>query len=180
MKPLNLLTLICLLMGSCFFASCEKENLTSEEEVTASTQRKSLLETIKSNNDFSILYDAIVLAEMTATFEADKDYTFFAPDNNAFAAFLARQNWDSIAEGSTSQIKSIIEFHISDQGKVMSNQFTNGQKFKIMHGNYDVQLNLNDPEKPTAVLGLTSGIIITKDIEATNGVMHRIDGVLSL
>ena len=175
------LSFLLLLAGVLSFTACQKESvLPEDEEQKEETEIVNLLATIKANPNLTSLYTAITYAEMESTFEASKEYTFFAPDNDAFDTFLSKQNWSSITDASKSQMKSILEFHISDKGMVKSDDFTNGQTFRIMYGEYDVRLNLNDPAKPTAVLGLTNGVIVDKDIEATNGVMHRIDGVLSL
>jgi len=178
---LSRLSFLLLLAGVLSFTACQKESVIIErEENIEETEKVNLLATIKAHPNFTSLYTAITYAKMESIFLVSKEYTFFAPDNDAFDTFLRKQNWSSISDASKSQIKSILEFHLSDKGMVKSDVFTNGQKFRILYGAYDVSLNLNDPEKPTAVFGQSNGLIVDKDIEATNGIIHGIDEVLSL
>ena len=166
------------------FTSCQKETISpdpkKEEEKEEEVELVSTLDYIKTDENFSTLYDAILYANMEATLQQEKSFTFFAPDNDAFQKFMDKQGWNSINDASINQLEAILKFHISDQGMVESTTFTNGQEVPILYNDKKVSINMDDPEKTKVVLGLTHAIIIKKDIKATNGILHKIDDVLTL
>merc|ERR1712238_245918 len=129
----------------------------------------------KSNDDFSILVEALTRANLTDTLSGDGDLTVFAPTNAAFEEYLDGASIDKVDVESLTQI---LLYHVlpvkvkkSDLldtdtvTTVKNNDISVSAWFKWWKWAY--QVFLNDDTEVTAF-----------DIMASNGIIHVIDRVL--
>jgi len=141
---------------------------------------KNIVELAQSNEDFSILVEAIVAAGVVELFSGEgteDDFTVFAPTNDAFAQLPEGLLGDLIAdaEAGGDVLLEVLALH-AILGSVMSGDLSDGLSV----------ITLNAME---LIIGITDGIVtvdsggsvatvIEADIEASNGVIHVIDTVL--
>lgn len=127
------------------------------------------------NENFTTLVAALDAAGLVDTFAScdGPEYTVFAPTNDAFAAALAALGLSAEELlGNTELLTSVLTYHVVS-GKVMAEQVVgltsattlNGAAITIAASDAGVVLNGNVN-------------VVTTDIEACNGVIHVIDGVL--
>lgn len=150
-----------------------------DSTTTNTTNEFSVLEFIKNENDFSLFYEALSRTGFKDDIGGDGPYTIFVPDNQAFQNFLDANNWDSLDDISPSVLGLVVQFHISNS-EVMIGDLTIGTFVPILFNNKELFINLDNTDAPFVVLGLTQANITASDNMQTNGVVHRIDGVLSL
>ncbi|HHH50440.1 MAG TPA: fasciclin domain-containing protein [Saprospiraceae bacterium] len=180
MKLLTKLSFMLVLMSAVLLVSCAKEEVNPKEENPKEDPLKSVVALIKANENFSTFYKVIQITGMESMLEEDKAYTVFAPDNDAWNVFMTKQGWSSIEDANKSTLELIMKFHISEKGKIESKDFKNGLGIEIMFNQKKVTLLMEDNGTAKVVLGLTNATITQKDIDAKNGIIHKIDHILSL
>jgi uncharacterized surface protein with fasciclin (FAS1) repeats len=142
----------------------------SEAPMASTTATKDIVETATAAGSFKTLLTAATAAGLADTLKGAGPYTVFAPTDEAFAKLPA-----GTVEGllkDPEALKKILLYHVVS-GKVTSDQVVKltsadsvaGPAIKISVK--DGSVYLNDTVK-----------VVTTDIEASNGVIHVIDGVL--
>ncbi len=119
---------------------------------------------------FKTLVAAVTAADLAGALSAPGPLTVFAPTDDAFAALPAGLVDCLLLPESKDALTAILTYHVVD-GAVMSTDLTAGPVPTLQGEDITVDLSdgvtLNDSVKVT-----------TADIEASNGVIHVIDGVL--
>jgi uncharacterized surface protein with fasciclin (FAS1) repeats len=125
---------------------------------------KSILEIATATPALSTLVSAVQSAGLVSALSGKGPFTVFAPTNDAFAKLSALPTGDTL--------KNVLLYHVAsgafsarDLIHKRSLDMLNGEKLKIRF------------IKGVLVLNDTVGII-TKDIKASNGIVHVIDAVL--
>ena len=153
---------------------------TSNTSNTSNTNNiLTLVQYLENHDKFSIFYEALVKTEMADQVDTNGHFTFFVPDNQAFQTFFTNNNWTTLDDVPTNILTLIVKFHISET-QVTIEDLTNGVNVPIMFNDKNVYINIDDPNNPFVVLGLTSADVIESDMMQSNGVIHHINGVLSL
>ncbi len=132
---------------------------------------------IEQTPRFSMLQEAIVRAAFDLH-TVDGDFTLFAPNNEAWTAFLENNNWSSIDDVSPSVLKIILEVQFSDMGKYTSDLFEDNYQIQIVYQDRKIHVNLSAPNIIEMVAGLSKAKVIERDMEMTNGIIHETDGIL--
>jgi len=132
----------------------------------------SIVEIAVSNNDFSILVEALTKAELVDALSAAGPYTVFAPTNEAFEKLFKELGVNGVADLTKDQLTPILLYHVVS-GKVMASSVTSGTVPTL---NKDASLNVMKSE--TGVVINSNSTVVATDIEASNGVVHVIDSVL--
>ncbi|MBX3286457.1 MAG: fasciclin domain-containing protein [Actinobacteria bacterium] len=128
------------------------------------------------NDDFSTLVAAVQAADLVDTLSGDGPFTVFAPTNEAFAALPDGTLDTLLMPENKDQLAGILTYHVV-AGKVMAADLSDGQEVETVNGE---MLTVGiDGEKVTLTdaAGNTVNVVDT-DIEASNGVIHVIDGVV--
>jgi uncharacterized surface protein with fasciclin (FAS1) repeats len=119
----------------------------------------------------STLVAALQAAELTGTLSGTGPFTVFAPVNAAFADLPAGVLQRLLETGNRAILSKLLTFHVVP-GRITASQLRNGQTLTTVEGT-------------TLPVTVTSGFffvggarVTTADIEASNGVVHLIDGVL--
>ena len=170
-------------------AACSDDDDESSDEATTTTaamtedemmdEEMSMDETIvdvaAANPDFSTLVELVTAADLVETLSGEGPFTVFAPTNDAFAAVPA-----DVLEGlgaDTAALTAVLTYHVVP-GKVLSSDLSDGQEVTTVEGTTFV-VNISDAGDVTLTDGAGQTIAISAvDIEASNGVIHVIDGVL--
>ncbi|NIZ09020.1 fasciclin domain-containing protein [Pseudooceanicola sp. HF7] len=131
---------------------------------------KNIVETAQEAGDFTTLLAAAEAAGLVDTLTGEGPYTVFAPTDAAFAALPDDTVDTLLMEENKDQLTAILTYHVVP-GKVMSTDLSNGMMAEtVQGGSIEIMteggVTVNDINVTTA------------DIEASNGVIHVIDGVL--
>merc|ERR1711865_1275528 len=77
------------------------------------------------------------------------------------------------------ELDAVLEYHVVAGAAAFAQDLTDGEKIKTLVG-YDVLIKLNDATgHATGSIKINDATAIVTDIEATNGVIHIINKVLS-
>ncbi len=129
-----------------------------------------IVDTAMEADGFETLVTAVDAAGLVETLKGEGPFTVFAPTDAAFAA-LPEGTLDSLLmEENSDQLTSILTYHVVP-GKVMSTDLENGMEAETVQGETLTIMT----EDGVTVNGVN---VVTADIEASNGVIHVIDGVL--
>ncbi len=161
-------------------AACSSDDDTSAETTTSTTEAMKEVGTIvdvaSANEDFSTLVAAVTAAGLGETLSGEGPFTVFAPTNEAFAALPAGTVDDLLKPENKDKLASILTYHVVS-GKVMAADLKDGQKVKTVQGEELTVGVSDDGVTVTDASGNTSKVLVA-DVEASNGVIHGIDGVL--
>jgi uncharacterized surface protein with fasciclin (FAS1) repeats len=123
-----------------------------------------------ANGSFNTLVAAVQAADLVDALSAEGPLTVFAPTDDAFAALPEGLVDCLLLEENVDALSAILTYHVVD-GKVMSTDLTDGPVATLQGEEITVDLTdgvtLND-----------SVTVAAADVEASNGVIHVIDGVL--
>ena len=141
------------------------------ETMAAEDSAGTIVDVAAGNPDFETLVAAITAADLGETLSGDGPFTVFAPTNEAFAALpeglldalLLPENQDALT--------AILTYHVGS-GEVPSDQVTEGDVDTVQGEAIAVTI-------PDGTVTLNDSVTVTAvDVEASNGVIHVIDGVL--
>lgn len=136
------------------------------------TANEDIVALAQSTPDLATLADAVVAADLVGTLQAPGPYTVFAPNNAAFEALGAQTLNDLLKPANQEQLANILTYHVVP-GEAMAADLRNGQTLRTAQGG---TLKVKVADGKVMVNGAT---VITADVDASNGVVHVIDEVLT-
>lgn len=140
----------------------------AEEDMAAD---ESIVDIAVSDGRFTTLVAAVQAAGLAETLSGEGEFTVFAPTDDAFAA-LPEGTVDSLLEDPEGALKDILLYHVAE-GVVPAETVVTLDSAATLQGE-PVSIMVTDGD---VFLNEEVQVIIT-DIEASNGVIHVIDGVL--
>lgn len=139
-------------------------------------ESQNIVELASDDQDLSILVDALAEANLATTLEGDGPFTVFAPTNAAFQALLDSNNdWNTLQDIPGDLLEDVLLFHVLG-AEVASSDLTNSyvttlstafDEQVVLQVNVDGGVTFNGSAEPIAT-----------DIEADNGIIHKIDEVM--
>jgi uncharacterized surface protein with fasciclin (FAS1) repeats len=128
--------------------------------------------------DFTTLVDALTAAGLVDTLSTG-DYTVFAPTDEAFKPLVADGTVSTLLEDPEGQLTQILLYHVV-QGTVTADQIVtmNGQDITTLQGEKLKVKVIDDGKVQLKDASGKSVTVVTADVDASNGVIHAIDGVL--
>ncbi|MCB9048487.1 MAG: fasciclin domain-containing protein [Lewinellaceae bacterium] len=164
-----------LLLGSAtIFTACD-----NDDDTTEPVESNTIVDYVLSDPNFSLLKDAVVKAELDGVLSGDGPFTVFAPDNDAFQAFLNTIGTNTIENTPKEALVAVLTNHVLS-GNVKSTDLSTGY-FSTLSAtgfgdattsvfiNLDGGVTINGTSKVTAA-----------DVAVDNGVIHVIDAVIDL
>lgn len=133
---------------------------------------KSIVDIAVSNDNFTILVEALQKAELVDALNGEGPFTVFAPTDKAFEALFNELGVNGVSDLTKNQLTPILLYHVVS-GNVMAKDVTSGMVETL---NKDASINV-DASKSGVTLNKNSNVVMT-DVAATNGVIHVIDAVL--
>jgi PGF-CTERM protein len=125
---------------------------------------------VANNTNLSTFMGLLTKANLTKQLNGSGNFTVFAPTNAAFS----KMNGTALAalENNSTALKRVLQYHIV-KSRVYSLNFTGNGSLSTLAG---VKL----PYSVNAVTGIRvdNASVIQTNINATNGVIHLIDGVM--
>jgi transforming growth factor-beta-induced protein len=130
-----------------------------------------IVDIASGDDNFSILVQALLTAELAETLAGDGPFTVFAPTNAAFEALLGALDITAEELLARDDLANILLYHVVS-GSVFSTDLSDGDVPTLLTENF-VSISLADGVRINDVANVT-----TADIKAKNGVIHVIDNVL--
>lgn len=133
-----------------------------------------IVEIASSNSDFSLLVAAVVKAGLVDALSGNRQLTVFAPTNSAFNAIGINnpEDFDSIP---VSTLQSILLYHVVP-GNRMSDAVVNSSRLNTLLGDFVFVDTTTGVTVGNSENGFAN--VVAVDIQASNGIIHVIDGVL--
>jgi uncharacterized surface protein with fasciclin (FAS1) repeats len=133
----------------------------------------SIVEIATSTDATSTLAAALAAGDLVSALEADGPFTVFAPVNSAFDALPSDQLDRLLDPENQALLQKVLTYHVVP-GERLKRDFLRGQMLETLEGS-TVTLD------PLAVSGpmVNDATIIQPDVQASNGVVHLIDQVLT-
>jgi uncharacterized surface protein with fasciclin (FAS1) repeats len=138
--------------------------------VPVMAQDSTIVDIAVADGRFTTLVAAVTAAGLADTLAGEGPFTVFAPTDDAFAALPAGTVEARL--GDIPALTDILLYHVA-AGKVMAADVVNLTSATTVQGS-DITITVKDDG---VYLNDTVKVIIT-DIEASNGVIHVIDGVI--
>jgi uncharacterized surface protein with fasciclin (FAS1) repeats len=129
-----------------------------------------IVDTAVAAGSFSTLVAAVEAAGLVETLKGEGPFTVFAPTDEAFAA-LSAGTLETLLADPEGQLTQILLYHVVP-GKVMSTDLSDGMTADTAQGS-PVTFAVAD-----GAVKVNEAMVVTADIEASNGVIHVIDAVL--
>lgn len=140
----------------------------------------SVTDLVVADAELTILEQALLAAELDDDFDADGTFTVFAPTDAAFEQLLADLDVTPAELLAREDLAAILQLHVLDS-VVLSSGLADGETVTTLNGQTLTIRSLDgggfglDTEDAGDEPNAT---ITTTDIEASNGVLHKIDAVL--
>ena len=136
-----------------------------------------IVDTAVAAGDFETLTAAVTAAGLVETLKGPGPFTVFAPTDDAFAK-LPEGTVESLLEQPEGELTQILTYHVI-AGEVMAADVLamDGEKVTTVQGN---ELTIEVSDGKVALVDAAGGKVnvIATDVDASNGVIHVIDGVL--
>ena len=137
-------------------------------------EQQNIVEIAASDDTFSTLVTAVQTADLAGALSGEGPFTVFAPTNDAFAALPDGTVASLLQEENRDQLTSILTYHVVP-----------GEYFaaETPAGTYDLETLQGDTVN--VVVGDDGSVtvdganVIMADVDASNGVIHVIDGVIT-
>lgn len=140
-----------------------------------------IVEFVSDNQDFSVLAQAVVRANLDGVLSGAGPFTVFAPDNNAFQALLdSNPAWNTLEDIPVDVLAAVLTNHVV-AGDVRSTDLDAGYYPTLSGLPYgsdvttSLYVNLDNGVTLNGVADVTQA-----DVEVDNGVIHVIDEVITL
>ena len=175
MKRLNqTLKVMSLLFVAFFITSCDDDDDTT-------TPQQQTIATIASNNpEFTSLVAALDKAGLTTTLNSSGSFTVFAPTNDAFTAFLTANGFADLDAVPVPLLREVLLNHvISDE--LFANELSSSYVKTLAKGAASTTNTLSMFVDTSSGVKLNGVSTVTQaDINASNGVIHKVNAVIGL
>jgi uncharacterized surface protein with fasciclin (FAS1) repeats len=123
-----------------------------------------------ANGSFNTLVAAVTAADLGETLSSEGPFTVFAPTDDAFAALPEGLVDCLLLEENVDALTAILTYHVV-AGEVLSTDLTAGPVATVQGEEITVDLTDGVTLNETVT-------VVAADVDASNGVIHVIDGVL--
>jgi len=154
------------LAASVFVTACG-----DDDGAVAPTPPATIVAAAQATPELSTLVTALTSADLVGTLSGPGPFTVFAPRNSAFAAVPADVLQRLLAAGNVAILSKVLRYHVVP-GRILAADLREGQTVTTVEGT-TLRITLAGGAR------VNNARITTTDIQATNGVVHLIDGVLT-
>ncbi|MGZ4881338.1 MAG: fasciclin domain-containing protein [Halobacteriota archaeon] len=135
--------------------------------------RDTIAQAAQNNTNLSTLVKLLALANLNDTLSGPGNFTLLAPSNDAFA----KLNNTTLADlqNNKTQLKTTLLYHVLPK-KILANNFSGNGTLTTVNG-LSLPYSVNG-SKVIFGSGNNTATVTKADINASNGVIHVIDGVL--
>lgn len=152
--------------------SCSDDDANQPQTVT-------IADFVSSNPNYSSLEAALARVNLTAALDGNTQFTVFAPDNDAFAAFLDANSFNSLDDVPDALLTQVLLNHVVS-GRNLSSSLSTGYVKTLAeepttNNSIDMYINTSGG---VMINGDVS--VLAADIQVDNGVIHAVDKVIGL
>ncbi|MFN8451577.1 MAG: ABC transporter substrate-binding protein [Anaerolineae bacterium] len=163
-------------------APTEEMAATEEATVEATPEVGDVLEVAAQAGEFNTLLAAVNAAGLSDTLKGEGPFTIFAPTDAAFQALLDSTGMTADGLLASADLAAILKYHVVD-GKVTSDELENYRSTDnpdqiIVPTLNGENLTITFADDGTVVINGTAKVTLA-NVEASNGVIHVIDSVLT-
>lgn len=130
---------------------------------------QTIVDVAMAADDFDVLVEAVKKAGLVEALNGDRQLTVFAPTDAAFAALLDSLGGSGLNDFPAAKLRSILLYHVTPGRRNASS---------VVRASSVDTLNGADIAVDGTTLDDGQAEIVATDIEASNGVIHVINGVL--
>jgi transforming growth factor-beta-induced protein len=157
----GILTAMVLVLSSC------------SEDDPAPEVTGTIVEVAAATPSLSILVEALTLyPDLVDLLSAPGTNTVFAPDNDAFVAFLGVIGQSELSDIPENVLKDVLVYHVITSAAIASSDLSDGQTAETAGGE-DVTVTINDDG-----VFISGSQVTTPDVPASNGIIHIMKGVM--
>ena len=173
---------IFLFNNSCNNSSTTKDEQTStvenatapgggQENVNDTISQKDVVKVAVGSKDHTTLVAALKQADLVTSLSNAGPFTVFAPTNAAFDA-LPKGTVDNLMKPEKKEdLQNILQYHVT-LSAMKAESFQDGQTLGMVNGD-NVTVNVKNGK-----VTLNNSIHIIASVQASNGIVHIVDGVL--
>lgn len=179
----GVVALLALVGGIVWFTSSNNEDTATNNDQTsqsseesASQEQQDIVALASGNENLSTLVTAVQAAGLVETLQGEGPFTVFAPTNAAFAALPAGTLDTLLQPANKDQLSAILTYHVV-AGEVKSSDLKDGQVVTTVQGG-TLTVNVADGKVTLTDAKGNKVNVVTADVDASNGVVHVIDGVV--
>ncbi|EOZ92194.1 Sensory subunit of low CO2-induced protein complex, putative [Indibacter alkaliphilus LW1] len=143
------------------------------DPITTEPEGQNVVDVASSNDDFSTLVSAVVEADLAETLSGPGPFTVFAPNNDAFSRFLEENNLTAEQLLGNENLAEILTYHVVP-GEIPSSAVEAGAVNSVANSTFYISVA---PDNSIWINGNTR--IIDTDIDASNGIIHVLDNVIT-
>lgn len=161
-----------------FVMACEPQPQTDETDAdttaadTTMMMDNTIVDVAVNDGRFTTLVTAVDSTGLVETLSGPGPFTVFAPTDSAFNALPEGTVADLIQPEGQDQLRNILLYHVAS-GSVMAADVVAMDSVETMQGS---MLPVTVSEDGTVMVG--EATVVATDVQADNGVIHVIDGVL--
>lgn len=157
---------VALLATSVTLAAC------GDDDAVSPADRPTIADLASETQPLSTLNSALGTAELTVALDGDGPFTVFAPVNEAFGNLPTGTLESLLAADNRETLTTLLEYHVVP-GSFRASDLTDGQRLVALSGD---TLRVSVEGTTVRVDGV---LLSTPDIEASNGTVHLMSGVLT-
>ncbi|MBL0233356.1 MAG: fasciclin domain-containing protein [Chitinophagaceae bacterium] len=178
-KILNLLPLLLLLI----LVACNNKTETTKEDTTGNNltggqeavkddeSKPDVVKVAVGSKDHTTLVAALKQAELVTSLSNAGPFTVFAPINAAFDKLPAGTVDNLMKDENKADLQNILQYHVTTSA-LKPDFFKDGQTLGMVNGD-NITISIKDGK-----VVLNNSATIVASIQASNGMVHVIDGVL--
>ena len=153
------------------------EATTTDDAATDDAAEGDIVDTAAAAGEFNTLITAVQAAELEETLRGEGPYTVLAPTDEAFEA-LPDGTLDDLLADPTGDLADILKYHVIE-GAVMADDVAGmeGETVATVQGE-ELTIEVDGDNVSFVDATGNSSQVTMADVEATNGVIHALDGVL--
>ncbi|MDZ7659284.1 fasciclin domain-containing protein [Fodinibius sp.] len=158
--------------------SSQVSNLEYKAKKNSNSNSSTILEIAATNDDFSILAQAVLFAGLDKALDGRRQLTVLAPTNAAFAKLLAEgQTAEELLQSLGKEtVKDILLYHVAP-GKRAANAVLGSEQINTLLKKFiDVELDSGNLTVGNEENGYAN--VVATNVFASNGVIHVIDSVM--
>ena len=164
---MTLRTLLAALLFVPFVAACDSTDV----------ELPTITATVVADAQLSTLEQAVIEADLDDDLNGDGPFTVFAPTDAAFAAALEALDITAAELLARSDLAAILQLHVAS-GVFEAEDLSAGQTVTTLNGEVEIVATNGGLGIDVDADGQADARIVATDIEASNGVVHKIDAVL--
>ena len=172
MVYLPVLIFLCYFLIACRNTKNKDTSAKPSSSIIASskTNSKTIAENILNDSSYTTLAKALSSTDLIETLKKPGPFTIFTPTNSAFDK-LPEGILESLMNARKKDFINILSYHIV-AGAIRANDLKDGERLKTIAGE-ELTISLRNDK-----LMVNGTNVIESDIEANNGMIHVIDGIL--